>query len=121
MRNKSLLIGMFLWIYIGYFYSGCAYDNAQDLYGEKECESGSISFSHDITPIIATNCAVSGCHVSGQQLPTLQNFQQISANAQKIKSMTGSGAMPPSGSGKSLTIEEINQLSCWVDSGSPDN
>jgi len=30
-----------------------------------------VSFSHDLQPIFATNCALSGCHVSGSQTPYL--------------------------------------------------
>lgn len=102
-------------------YSGCTYDNAEELYGKQECETESVSFSSDIWPLISNNCAISGCHVNGQQLPTLENYQQISQNAQTIKTKTGNGTMPPDGSGKSLTLEEINQIACWVDSGTQNN
>ncbi len=99
----------------------CAYDNAEDLYGKTECPPEGVSFSTTITPIIGSNCAVSGCHIHGQQLPTLESYDQISANAAAIKLRTNNGTMPPSTSGKSLSGEEITLISCWIESGSPDN
>jgi uncharacterized membrane protein len=102
-------------------YAGCTYDNAEELHGKQDCGPESVSFSNNIAPLISTNCALSGCHVSGQQLPVLENYQQISQNAQAVKTKTGNGTMPPDGSGKSLTLEEINQIACWVDSGSQNN
>lgn len=102
-------------------YSACTYDNAEELYGKPECTPESVSFSNDIMPLISANCAISGCHIGGQQLPTLENYDQITQNAQAIKTNTGNGTMPPAGSGKSLTLEQINLIACWVDSGSPNN
>lgn len=103
--------------------SSCAYDNAEDLYGKKEClpEDPGASFSLSIAPIIDSNCAVSGCHVSGQQQPTLLSYEQISSNAERIKSRTSDGTMPPPESGLRLDQSEIDDISCWVDSGAPDN
>ena len=100
---------------------GCAYDNAEELYGEKKCPPVGTSFSEKIQPIISMNCAVSGCHVNGQQRPALETYDQIAANANRIKSRTANGTMPPSISGLSLSQEEIDAISCWVDDGALDN
>jgi hypothetical protein len=110
-----------IWVISLTIHFGCAYDNAEDLYGKPDCGPESVSFSNNIAPLISGNCAISGCHVDGLQLPTLENYQQISQNAQAIKTKTGNGTMPPAGSGKSLTLEEINQIACWVESGAQDN
>ena len=99
----------------------CAYDNAEELYGEQECPPGGTSFSQTVFPTIQANCAVSGCHVNGQQLPTLETYDQIAANASKIKTRAGNGTMPPSSSMYSLTQEEIDDIACWVDAGAPEN
>jgi len=101
--------------------ASCAYDNAVELYGEQTCPPGGTSFSQTIHPIINSNCAISGCHVNGQQLPTLENYTQISSTAAKIKARTSNGTMPPSNSGKSLSPEEIDAIACWVDAGAPEN
>jgi uncharacterized membrane protein len=100
---------------------GCAYDNEADLYGTPACPPDEISFSQDIKPIIQTNCAIANCHVDGRQLPSLETFEQIQANAQRIKSRTGNGTMPPPTSGKSLSESEIELISCWVDAGAVEN
>ena len=113
--KKHVLIGLF------FLCASCTYDNAEELYGEKECPPGGTSFSQTVAPIINLNCAVSGCHVNGQQQPTLESYAQISSNANKIKERTSNGTMPPSSSGLSLSPEEIEAIACWVDSGAPDN
>jgi hypothetical protein len=106
---------------IAVFIGACAYDNAEDLYGKPECPPNAVSFSQSVAPLIENNCAIAGCHVNGQQLPTLESYGQIAANAEKIKLRTGNGTMPPASSGRSLSGEEISLISCWVESGAPDN
>ncbi len=39
-----------------------------------------VSFSNDLQPLLTTNCAVSGCHVKGAQVPYLTpdvSYQQL--------------------------------------------
>ncbi len=103
------------------FGTSCAYDNAEELYGEQTCPPGGMSFSQTIHPIINSNCAIIGCHVSGQQLPTLENYAQISSDTAKIKARTSTGTMPPSNTSKSISPEEIDAIACWVDVGAPEN
>ncbi|MGJ3233469.1 hypothetical protein [Marivirga sp.] len=78
-----------------------------------------ISFSNDVKPIIASNCAVSGCH-NGSQFPDFSDDENIFENASRIKSRTESGSMPPAGR-PDLTNEEIQAIACWVDDGALDN
>ena len=99
----------------------CTWDNAEDLYGIQDCSEDEISFVQTIEPIISTNCAISGCHVNGQQRPTLETYEQIAANAELIMNRTSNGTMPPPSSGKELTLEQIETISCWVSDGAPDN
>lgn len=81
-----------------------------------------ISFSASVHPIIESNCAVSGCHVDGeQQLPNFQVTSNIISNATGIGNNVGAGTMPPSGSGQSLTDEERQLIVCWANDGGPDN
>jgi len=54
-------------------------------------------------------------------LPDWTKYENLAANAQKVKQRTFSGEMPPSISGRSLTIEEVNKISCWADAGAPNN
>jgi hypothetical protein len=80
-----------------------------------------ISFSARISDIISTNCAVSGCHVTGTGRLNFNEKSNILDNATNIKSRTGSGAMPPPSSGRSLSDEQIQAIACWVDDGAADN
>jgi len=78
-----------------------------------------ISFANDVKPIIAANCAVSGCH-NGTQSPNFTIDDNIIQNASRIKTRTGNGSMPPSGR-SDLTNDEIQAIACWVDDGALDN
>lgn len=78
-----------------------------------------ISFSNNVKPIIANNCAVSGCH-NGSQSPNLSMDENIIQNASRIKSRTGNGTMPPAGR-PDLTDAQIQTIACWVDDGALDN
>jgi len=97
----------------------CTWENAEDLYGELNCPPEGASFSKTVQPIISANCAVTGCHITGQQLPALETFNQIAANTMKIEDFISSGIMPPDGSGKSLVQEEIDSILCWIVAGAP--
>ena len=71
-----------------------------------------------ISSILSANCAVSGCHNGDNGSTRNWNVDQNVVNsAAAIKSRTGSGSMPPSSSGLSLTAEQIAEIACWVDDG----
>lgn len=79
-----------------------------------------VSFAGEIKSIIDTNCAVSGCHVSGGSAPSsFTSFSTIQASASQIKSLTQSGAMPKNGSKLSQT--QLDAIACWVDDGALNN
>jgi len=99
----------------------CTSDNLEEYYGTVDCVNANITYSNHIRPIIDANCAVSGCHVSGTGLPSWETYSNVSSNAEKIAQRTLAGEMPPSISGNSLTIEEVEQIQCWVDAGAPNN
>jgi hypothetical protein len=79
-----------------------------------------VSFAATIKEMITTNCAVTGCHV-GTRVPNFATTEDIFAYATKIKERTGERSMPPPGSGRELTDEQIAQIACWADDGAPDN
>lgn len=66
-----------------------------------------------IAPIISANCAVSGCH-NGFQSPNLSSEAGILASANRIKSRTSAGTMPPSGE-PDLSAQQIADIACWAD------
>ncbi len=117
---KQLIIN-FCFLFFVFSQVSCVYDNAEDLYGANICPPESISFEKKVKPIINSSCALSGCHMSGHQQPTLETYAQISSNADKIRTRTSNGTMPPAASGISLSVEEIKIISCWVETGTPNN
>lgn len=77
-------------------------------------------YSTDVKSIIETNCAVSGCHVSGGSGPgNFTVFANVQASASQIKSNTQSGSMPKNGS--KLPQAQLDAIACWVDDGALDN
>lgn len=91
--------------------------NNCEIIGEGNVASG-ISFSAQVSNIISTYCAVSGCHVAGEQQPNFSVFANLQANAAEVKSRTQSRNMPR---GSTLTDEQIAAIACWVDDGALDN
>jgi hypothetical protein len=75
------------------------------------------SFNDDILPMIKTYCAISGCH-NGIDRTDLRKYVNAKKHAAEIKSLTRSRDMPFEGS---LTQDQIDLFSCWVDDGAPDN
>ena len=86
--------------------------------GTFEILSG-ISLESEVMPVIEANCAVTGCHGSSQS-PLLNTKEQIMANAERIKSRTSSGSMPPP-EREDLAQEEIDLITCWVEDGAANN
>lgn len=77
-----------------------------------------ISYTSSIKPIIANNCAISGCHNGSNNLPDFSVFSNVQGKASSIKTRTQSGSMPRNGS---LTQAEKDAIACWVDDGAKDN
>ncbi|MEQ9439190.1 MAG: 2-polyprenyl-6-methoxyphenol hydroxylase [Cyclobacteriaceae bacterium] len=100
--------------------SACTNDNEEDLFGEVTCRDDT-SLADDVQPIIAANCAISGCHVSGTQLPNFSQKSTIINRAANIRNKTKDRTMPPPASGITLSAEEIQLIDCWVAQGANDN
>ena len=81
---------------------------------EGDCDTN-ISFAQDVSPIIDGRCLE--CH-SGTQFPDLRTFSGITDNAAIIRQQVVTGAMPI---GSTLTEEQIELISCWIDNGTLDN
>lgn len=81
-----------------------------------ELASG-ISLNTHIMPIIAANCAISGCHLD-TRVPILSGRNAVINNATQIASRTAHGTMPPTGT---LPQAEIDLIACWVADGAKDN
>jgi len=90
--------------------NGC--ESAQSV----EINSG-VSYEASIKSIIENNCAISGCH-NGSVSPNLTSFSTIQSRASSIKTKTGNKSMPK---GSSLSQQQIDLISCWVNDGALNN
>jgi hypothetical protein len=82
--------------------------------------TGTKSFANDVSPIIQSVCAVSGCHNSSSTNGPgpLTTYQQISAAKTNIRSAVSSGLMPKNGT---LSADQKNAIICWIDQGANNN
>jgi len=99
---------------------------AQDAEGCKEEEDFQIfsntSLVSDVLPIMEVTCALSGCHVSGAQLPDFTQKENIRLAAPGIKSNISNNSMPPSNTtGPDLSDADKETILCWINDGAKDN
>lgn len=83
--------------------------------------SSTVSLSGDIMPLLQTNCVISGCHNGDNSCGSSCDWSvknNVLSKALAIKTRTGNGSMPQTGS---LTQDEIDIIACWVDDGAEDN
>ena len=104
--------------------TGCYYDKEEELYpmSQQECDTTNISYSTDIEPIIANNCATSGCHQAGG------NGNGIFTNYAGLKAKVDNGSlhnrvvvvrdMPPN---SSLPECQVDKIDAWINAGAPNN
>jgi len=116
---KVLGISCLLIVSAGFI--SCNKDKVPDQVIDPLC-TDTISFSQQIAPLISSNCVV--CHDSGNTTGyTLTNHTNISANSNAIlDAMTGQNGklLMPEG-GPALHDTLIQQFSCWIDQGMPNN
>jgi hypothetical protein len=98
--------------------------------------TGNVSFDTIIQPILTTNCAVSGCHLPGAQIPDLSaenswnnlwNYGLIDTAAatattsifyEHLTATGGKPLMPPVGS---LSPTQIGDVLAWIKQGGQNN
>jgi len=116
-KSGKVFVELSLTLLVVIIVNSCSSDNIEELYGLPDfvCDPEQVGFSSVIQPIIQTNCAISGCHVPGTGRANFQDVDQIKFNAVEMKKRTRSLDMPRGGG--SLSQEEIDLISCWVDSG----
>jgi len=90
------------------------------------CEGVSVSYANDIVPIINTNCALSGCHVSGFSSGDYTTYTGLKAKADNgtlKERVVAKKDMPPSTTlgPKSLSDADIKKFFCWIEDGAGKN
>lgn len=94
--------------------------------------AGNTSYQTSIDPIVQAKCAITGCHVDGNQLgiPDFTNFSTFQGVANNdaggVRPRVKSDDMPrdpndPGAAGTPLTDEEKAAIFCWIDEGAQDN
>lgn len=92
------------------------------------CSAQTITFAHDIAPIVYEHCA--SCHRPGESGPfSLLTYEDVKKHAAQIATVTKSKFMPPwlpeAGYGdfadeNRLTPEQIRKIGDWVAQGTPE-
>ena len=76
------------------------------------------SWMNDIKPIMEKYCATSGCHNGTSRSTNFKEYASAKSYANSIKTKTRDRSMPFDGS---LTQNQIDLISCWVDDGALQN
>ena len=85
-----------------------------------DCSGAAKSFSGDVSPVILSYCATSGCHAtgSGNGPGALTNYSEIFNARSSIRRQVGNGSMPKN---NSLSNFQKDAIMCWIDNGAPNN
>ncbi|MGK0326493.1 MAG: hypothetical protein ACJA2M_000522 [Polaribacter sp.] len=117
MKNNLKFKNHFLILLLPILCSACLTNVEEQIIddgGFFPCET--ITYTLRVKPIIDNNCVQ--CHSSGGNFPNLTTYNGISANASIVKAEVSSRRMPQE---SSITNDEINAISCWVDNGALNN
>lgn len=100
---------------------------------ETDCDPSTVYFANTIAPLLQSNCAQSGCHDQATMEDGVGMFsydvimQQVSPGNpggsdlwEAITENDPDDIMPPIGEG-SLTAEEINLITTWIQQGAQNN
>jgi len=128
--KKTLFAGAFVAVLsIGLF--SCYNDQYDKLYPAPVtpvvCDTTTVSFAHDITPIFQANCETPGCHeagatTSGLDLTTYTGASSTLSRRNILGDITfssGSTGMPKGGS--KIPDCDINKNTKWANEGFPNN
>lgn len=85
-----------------------------------------VTFKTDITPIINQTCAIKSCHVSGtgeSDYTTYAGLKNDATTGKFKKEVLTNKSMPPRNSSgqTSLTADQLEKFTCWINAGSPNN
>ncbi len=98
---------------------GCYFDNEEELYPNTNCDTNQVTYANTISPLLANNCATTGCHVAGNGRVLLTNYTEIKTAINGVEKRTiNDKDMPVSGP---LSACDIAKLKAWIDAGAPNN
>lgn len=78
------------------------------------------AFAADVSPIVQSVCAVSGCHAAGSTNGpgSLTNYTEVFNARTRIRTAIQNGSMPQ---GTTLSNAQRGSIICWIDNGAPNN
>ncbi|HZV43970.1 MAG TPA: hypothetical protein VFF90_05810 [Saprospiraceae bacterium] len=117
--NKSLPLLVFCFIF---FLAACSKDPDPVI----DCTGLTPTYNADIKPILDASCALSGCHdaithQNGYDFSSYGPASEASKNGRflgAIQHKSGYTAMPYNMA--KLSNDHVQQLTCWVETGSPE-
>ena len=130
MQNKQrqmIIPGLLtLLLLLGILPTSCTFDELEPVEVSDVCDTLVTSYDTNIQAIVNSNCAYSGCHVSGfccgdfTSYQGMLNFLEAGSIESRVLISTD---MPPNyASGpKSLTDEEFETFQCWIAQSYPEN
>ena len=134
LKNKIIAIALLMFIVVVIVITGCQKDTTVYVPLAAPSVTKTVSFSKDLVPIFAANCAKSGCHVAGGHAPDLTSanaYNSIVDNSLINKTtpessviyerLTGklSPSMPIGGAANPSNIEGL--LIAWIKQGAKKN
>ena len=116
MKKKTIFILFILAL------SSCYNDNEEELYGPVSCDVSNVTYSNDVTVIIYSSCATTGCHVSGGTGPgdftTYNDLKASVDNGSFETRVLVQKTMPPS---TPLSDCDLEILQAWIEGGALQN
>lgn len=105
-------------IFIVVLINACKKDSENN--NTVDCGTISTAFAANVSPLISSSCAKSGCHAAGSTNGpgALTNYTQIYNSRVAIRAAVSSGYMPQDAT-FSATQKAI--ITCWIDAGAPQN
>ncbi len=105
---------------IGTYFISCSKDDDEENNAVDCSIVTTKSFTANINPIIQSTCNVVSCHAAGSTNGpgALTSYNEVFNARAAIRSAISSGFMPQ---GSTLSLPQKNSITCWIDSGAPDN
>ena len=99
----------------------CTNDKQADPGPGIACDTAQVSYSRQIKPIVAANCALSGCHIAGFAHGDFNRYEELKSASDRGKlhqQVIERKTMPPIGP---LPTEEQKLIECWIRQSAPNN
>lgn len=125
MNMKKIFSFLMLVVLTSVIFSGCYYDNQEDLYPKSSCDVTNVTYTGNVLSIIQSNCfschsaAANNGNVNLEGYANLKTYADNGKLAGVIEHKAGFSAMPQ-GAVK-LSECNISIIKTWILSGSGNN